>query len=106
VYEDLKRAEDRQEWRIWLPGTCHMAEEAVNNTAVKYLYTYVFRQIKFFAFFTGRASHTTQDNVAPFQSKLRHSTPSNHLNYLDLSRDGLRLHSMKGRSMFFSPVPT
>ena len=26
-YGDLKRrAEDRQEWRVWLPGTCRMAE--------------------------------------------------------------------------------
>ena len=26
-YGDLKRrAEDRQGWRVWLPGTCRMAE--------------------------------------------------------------------------------
>jgi len=26
-YGDLKRrAENRQEWRIWLPGTCRLAE--------------------------------------------------------------------------------
>jgi hypothetical protein len=28
-YGDLKRrAEDRQEWRAWLPGTCHMAGQS------------------------------------------------------------------------------
>ena len=37
-YGDLKRrAEDRQGWRVWLPGTCRMAEHwsAFSITVVK-----------------------------------------------------------------------